>query len=826
MLKTNFFRHFVFTLIVAIAIITTSIATAQSDYLNTGKQYYDRGQYSEAIQLWQQVVNKDNEIENIILSHNYQAIAYQDLAQWDKSEREINNAFNLLETVNNSFLYAQVLNTKGSLEFKTGNAQSAWETWVETEAIYRSLDEVQPLLRSQINQAQALRSLGFYQRAKTTLEQANKDLESLPNSLLKAKALQSLGVTLRAMGDIERSQKVLDRSLNIARQLNAPSESIQLSLANMAKARQDYETAQTIYKQIRVTTTDKQTKIEASLNLLDLSIETEQTDVARELFPTIKSDIDSLSPSLRKIYALVNLADKMMTLAEKTDAGEIKSILTAAEEQAEELNSDRAKSYVLGELGRYYEQQQQWQQASRSTQQAIILAQNSRATDIVANWYWQQGRIFKAQGKTEEAIAAYEQAVDTLQSLRQDLVAIDTDVRFDYRDEVEPVYRQLVQLLLQDVDSLPPKTKQEHLMRSRSAIESLQLAELENYFRQACVVYQPKAIEEIDPKAAVIYPILLEDRLEVILSVPNQPLQHYGNRLTSAQREQIFRDINQTLNPVFLANEILPPAQQLYNWLVRPGKASLEQQGIKTVVFVLDDLLRSIPMSVLHDGQNYLIEQYDIALTPGLQLLASSNTIPQVNALTGGLTAARQGFAALPRVKQELEQINDLVSSEVLIDYRFTRSDFRTQIEQEPFNTIHLATHGQFSSDADNTFLLTWADKINVKDLGSLLQQKSSNSPIELLVLSACETAEGDNRAALGMAGVAVRSGARTTVATLWAVQDDSTALFMSEFYRRLVQPDTTKAEALRQAQLFLLENPKYNHPYYWSPFVLIGNWQ
>ena len=614
--------------------------------------------------------------------------------------------------------------------------------------------------------------------------------------------------------------------MNIARQLNAPSESIQLSLANMAKARQDYETAQTIYKQIRVTTTDKQTKIEASLNLLDLSIETEQTDVARELFPTIKSDIDSLSPSLRKIYALVNLADKMMTLAEKTDAGEIKSILTAAEEQAEELNSDRAKSYVLGELGRYYEQQQQWQQASRSTQQAIILAQNSRATDIVANWYWQQGRIFKAQGKTEEAIAAYEQAVDTLQSLRQDLVAIDTDVRFDYRDEVEPVYRQLVQLLLQDVDSLPPKTKQEHLMRSRSAIESLQLAELENYFRQACVVYQPKAIEEIDPKAAVIYPILLEDRLEVILSVPNQPLQHYGNRLTSAQREQIFRDINQTLNPVFLANEILPPAQQLYNWLVRPGKASLEQQGIKTVVFVLDDLLRSIPMSVLHDGQNYLIEQYDIALTPGLQLLASSNTIPQVNALTGGLTAARQGFAALPRVKQELEQINDLVSSEVLIDYRFTRSDFRTQIEQEPFNTIHLATHGQFSSDADNTFLLTWADKINVKDLGSLLQQKSSNSPIELLVLSACETAEGDNRAALGMAGVAVRSGARTTVATLWAVQDDSTALFMSEFYRRLVQPDTTKAEALRQAQLFLLENPKYNHPYYWSPFVLIGNWQ
>ena len=821
-------RNFILAFVTAIAIFITSIATAEVDnYLIKGKQYYDRGQYSEAIQLWQQVADRDNEIENLILSYNYQAIAYQDLGQWEKSESKINNAFNLLETVNNSFLYAQVLNSKGSLEFKTGNTENAWETWAKAEAIYRSLDEVQPLLRSQINQAQALRSLGFYQRAKSTLEQANEDLESLPNSLLKVKALQSLGVTLRAMGDIERSQTVLDRSLSISRKLNAPNESIQLSLANTAKARQDYETAQTIYKQIRVTTTDKQTKIEASLNLLDLLIKTEQTDVARELFPSIKSDIDSLSPSLRKIYAQVNLADKMMKVsAQKTYLTEIKNILTTAKEQAEKLNDDRAKSYVLGELGHYYEQQQQWRQASASTQQAIILAQNSRATDIVANWYWQLGRILKAQERTEEAIAAYQQAVDTLQSLRQDLVTISPDVRFDYRDEVEPVYRQLVQLLLQDVDSLPNKTKQEHLMRSRSAIESLQLAELENYFREACVVYQPKAIESIDPQAAVIYPILLDDRLEVILSLPDRPLQHYGNSLTSVRREQIFRDINQTLNPVFLPNEILPPAQQLYDWLIRPAKASLKQQGIRTLVFVLDDLLRSIPMSVLHDGENYLIQQYDIALTPSLQLLASTNSAVKFNTLTGGLTVARQGFSALPEVKQELKQINDLVSSKVLIDDRFTRSDVQTQIEREPFNTIHLATHGQFSSDADNTFLLTWADKINVKDLGSLLQQKDSNNPIELLVLSACETAQGDNRAALGMAGVAVRSGARTTVATLWAVRDDSTALLMSEFYRGLIQDGLTKANALRRAQLALLKNPKYAHPYYWSPFVSIGNWQ
>ncbi len=811
--------------VTAIAIITTSVATAQSNYLNTGKQYYDRGQYWEAIELWQQVIERDNEIENKIAGYNYQAIAYQDIGEWEKSAKVIDSAFDLLEINNNSFLYAQVLNTKGSGEYKTGEAESAIQTWQQAEAIYRDLNEVKLVLRSQINQAQAFRTLGFYRRAKTTLERASNELNDLPDSFLKVKAGQSLGITLRSMGDLAQSQQVLNRSLNIARQINAPIESIQLSLANTAKAREDYQTAQTIYQQVRVSTRDLQTKIDASLNLLDLLTITQQTDVARELAIALASDIDGLPLSLGKIYAGVNLASKAMALGDKSYSREIKNILTSAREQAEKLNSERAKAYTVGELGHYYEQQQQWQEASKFTQEAILLAQNARATDIAANWYWQQGRILKARGETDKAIASYEQGVDTLQSLRRDLVAIDSDVRFDYRDRVEPVYRQYVQLLLTEVDNLPPQTQQEHLQKSRKAIEALQLAELENYFREACVVYQPKEIESIDPTAAVIYPILLEDRLEVILSLPNEPLQHYGNSLISQAREQIFRDINQTLNPVFLSEEVIPPARQLYDWLIRPGKVSLQQQNIKTIVFVLDDLLRSIPMSVLYDGENYLVEQYNIALTPGLQLLTSTNNATKYKTLTGGLTAARQGFPPLPKVESELVQINSLVPSEILIDDRFTRSNFQTQIERESFSTVHLATHGQFSSNAEDTFLLTWGDKINVKDIGNLVQNKGEN-PIELLVLSACETAAGDRRAALGIAGVAVRSGARSTVATLWAVRDDSTALLMSEFYRRLVQPGSTKAEALRQAQLSLIDNPKYNHPYYWSSFVLIGNWQ
>jgi CHAT domain-containing protein len=140
---------------------------------------------------------------------------------------------------------------------------------------------------------------------------------------------------------------------------------------------------------------------------------------------------------------------------------------------------------------------------------------------------------------------------------------------------------------------------------------------------------------------------------------------------------------------------------------------------------------------------------------------------------------------------------------------------------------VHLATHGQFSSTVQDTFILTWDNRITPQQFQELFQVQLRNQaqPIELLVLSACQTATGDKRAALGVAGVAVRSGARSTLATLWAVNDQSTADLMINFYRELAQPNLTKAEALRRAQLALLQQPQYRHPLYWAPFVLVGNW-
>ncbi|NJR64375.1 MAG: CHAT domain-containing protein [Leptolyngbyaceae cyanobacterium CRU_2_3] len=140
---------------------------------------------------------------------------------------------------------------------------------------------------------------------------------------------------------------------------------------------------------------------------------------------------------------------------------------------------------------------------------------------------------------------------------------------------------------------------------------------------------------------------------------------------------------------------------------------------------------------------------------------------------------------------------------------------------------VHLATHGQFSSNAAETFLLTWDGRINVNQLSQLLRSRDpKNPPIELLVLSACQTAAGDDRAALGLAGIAIRSGARSTLASLWKVNDESTTAFMAQFYRELIQPGISKTAALRNAQIALLHDSQYQQPFFWAPFVLVGNWQ
>ncbi|MGB6298474.1 MAG: CHAT domain-containing protein, partial [Rivularia sp. (in: cyanobacteria)] len=805
--------------------------------VDKGKQLYEEGNFAAAAETWEQAV-KDYSLEKEkrrrALSYRYLAIVYQDLGKWEAAKQAISQSLKLAKSIKDRFLYSQILNTQAHYQLNTGNTQAALETWKQAESIYKSLKDTQGIILTQINQAQALQNLGFYRRSRNILEQVNKNLQTVTDLSLKAKGLMSLGVALEVVGDLEKSQSVLSESLTIAEDINLSQlGEIYLRLGNTARATEDFVEAEKYYQQAIENSSSPLNKLQAQINQLSLFIKTEETQKASTLIPQIQSLLIKLPPSRDKIYAQVNFVDNVIQIDNKIQAiknNELAQILATAVKQAKQLKDFKAQSYALGELGYLYEDNKQFSEALQLTNQALTIAQDLQATEAIPMLRWQQGRLLKAQGKKDSAIAAYSQAVKGIETLRQDLVAVNSensDMQFSFRKRVEPIYRQLVELLVQDVDKLPQETKQQYLEKSRLLIEGLQQRELENFFRAACLTARKQNIDSIDKQAAVIYPIILNQSLEVIVSLPGQPLKHYSTKLSSEARERIFQEVRQYLNPVFKSTDILPSAQKIYDLLIRPAETDLKNQNIKTLVFVLDGRLRSLPMAILHDGEQYLIEKYNIALTPGLQLLpVSPISFEKRNTLTAGLAVSRQGFSALPGVEREIREINQIVPSKTLLNERFSKNLVEKQINKIPFSVIHFATHGQFSSKAKDTFVLTWDDKIQVNDFNQLFQKNNDKEAIELLVLSACKTAKGDERAILGLAGIAVRSGARSTIATLWSVRDKSTSEMMTQFYRILTQTNTTKAQALRQAQLSLLKNPKYKHPYYWSPFILVGNWQ
>jgi CHAT domain-containing protein/uncharacterized protein HemY len=804
-----------------------------------GKTLYESGQFAQAVEVLQQAADafkaKGDELQLAMTLSNL-ALAYQQLGQWQQAQDAIAQSLKLLQSEENlgsatekTQILAQTLDVKGRLHLALGQAQAALETWQQTASLYMEVGDQIGVTRSRLNQATALQVLGLYRQAQKTLSQVTQSLQKQSDSPLKAEALRSLGNVFRVVGELEKSRQVLEQSLAVAkasRSQSAIAEAL-ISLGNTTRARQDKKTALEFYRQAAIASLDASTRLQAQLHQLNLLVEDEQIEAAKEMRSQIQPQIDRLSPSRTAIDGRIYFAQSLTKLNEQDkafDLTETAQILATAVKHSQDLGDLRSSSIALGNLGKLYEQTQQWQDAIALTEQALFIAQTVDAPDLAYQWQWQMGRILKQQGNRPGAIAAYTEAVNNLQLLRSDLVAINSDVQFSFREAVEPVYRQLVDLLLQS--QVNSDTNQINLVKARNTIESLQLAELDNYFREACLA-PLEDVDYVDKKAAIIYPIILDDRLEVILSLPGQDLRHYATKIRPKAIESSLQKLQQTIvAPYTSEQEIYPLSQEVYNWLIKPAEAELEKSAIETLVFVLDGSFRNVPMAALHDGKQYLIEKYNIALSPGLKLVEPKPlTQRQLKALTAGLSEERFGFGALEFVKLELTQIQSEIPTETLLDNDFTSKRLDNKFQSAPVPIVHIATHGQFSSQADKTFILAWDEPINVTQLDRLLQDRNPNraEPLELLVLSACETAVGDERAALGLAGVAVRAGARSTLASLWLVGDESTAALMSHFYQEL-KTGVSKAEALRRAQKLLLQG-KFKHPYFWAAFVLLGNW-
>ena len=831
----------------------TPIDSNAQDLFKQGKKLYQAGEFLEAVEVWQQaaaIFSQGNDAVNQGIIYSNLSTAYQQLSQWDRATEALHKSQqwlkNSLQANHPQYatVLAQLLNTQATLDFSLGKEIKALETWQEAANLYAKMGDKTGTLRSQINQGQALQVLGLNSLAKRLLETLYPEIQASSEPEIQATGLRIFGDSLRLVGEFEESEKVLKQSLKIAEEIKSrPAiNATLLSLGNTARdafESRKNKTALTLYQQAAIASPEgrgerpyslETISLEAKLNQFSILVAQKRLLAARKLVPELQKEIRQIPPSRKSFYAILNFAHSLQDLQEKSNSNvvnfaEISEQIIEAIGNARELQDRPSEAYALGYLGRLYEQDEQWLVAEELTEQALLIAQEIKASEMLYLWQWQLGRVLKAKGETQKAIAAYEEAVKTLKFLRADLAATSAGVQLNFHETIEPIYLELIGLLL------PPNAEvsQANLQEARNLISSLQLAELDNFFQDSCLTTQPVELDRVDTEAAVFSTITLSDRLEIIVALPGQPLRHITAPVSQKELSRTLQILRSNLINPWGSNS-LESAEKLYNWMIRPIAGELAKSNIKTLVFVLDGELRNIPMSVLHDGSDYLIQNYSISVVPSLELVDPKPlSLEQLEIFVAGISLARQGFIALPNVEVELEGIQSQVSTQVMLNQSFTESNFQQTVDSTSFSlpVLHIATHGQFSSNAKDTFILTWDDRINADELETLLSRRDreNSDAIELLVLSACQTAEGDKRAALGLAGFAVRAGARSTIGSLWSVSDEATAVLMSRFYQELANPTVQKSEALRRAQEALLSDPNYQHPFFWAPYILVGNW-
>jgi CHAT domain-containing protein len=435
--------------------------------------------------------------------------------------------------------------------------------------------------------------------------------------------------------------------------------------------------------------------------------------------------------------------------------------------------------------------------------------------------------------KKTQAINSYKQSISVLSSIREELfngIRLKTDI---FEIDVKPVYLGLAGIYLEQADiESNPQVKEEKILLARDVMESLKNAELADYFEDECVASKHKIetnkLTRTPEGVALLYPIALPDRLTVLITLPDA-IKHYNVDIRYNELNKLVRSYRKYIQ-VRSSNQFLGVSQKIYQLLIHPVEKDLIAANIHTLLVAPDGVLRLVPFASLHDKKKFLIEKYAIVTIPSINM--TDTTVSHYNkeeaeTLVVGLSDAVQDFSALPSINEELRDINKIMNGKKIYkNTEYTISNVQNEFKTNDYNIVHFATHGVFGGTGKNSFLLTYESQLDMNKLEDLMSLgKYRNHQVDMLTLSACQTALGNERAALGLAGVAVKAGVKSAVATLWYVDDQATSLAIRELYRQLKKDNMTKAKALQNAQRMLLNKRQYWHPIYWAPFLLIGNW-
>ncbi|HZP86229.1 MAG TPA: CHAT domain-containing protein [Burkholderiales bacterium] len=747
----------------------------------------------------------------------------------------------------------------------------AW-SWAQTHQQFSAL----------LKEADQLRRQGKFVLAAEKLSAAY-DRADDPTS--RGRAAAALGQVYARMNLNDRAEARLTEALEALSDPRARAL-VALDLANLYASSGGWEEADVRYDEaVRLAPDDLPLTLSVRLNrarqLGSAAHLAELSAIARQL-PALMDPVERARFALN-IGLSARTVSRDETLGADEHAGALAlafRALDAARAEASQLSDDRLAAEAYDGLADLYEKAERFTDAIRLSERGLLHARRVDAQEPIIQLEWRLGRLLKRRGDDERALAAYRRAVRAVEAIRSDIPIHYQDGSSSFRVTLGPIYLQLTDLLLQRSRNIDPAQREVLWREAREQLERIKQTELDDYLRDRCTVASARVTgrQSLLAGTAIYYPIVLPDRLEFLI-------EHRGGiepagAPVPVTAKQLQAEVRAFLGALRARGPYAQHALQLYRWLIEPIEPILAKRGIKTVVSVPDSFLRLVPLGALHDGHDFLVKRFAIAVAPGLSfgspiesqrpgngiLLAGlSEPGPVVNKLPRSLTSvllrqSRAGScrahaplqdsettAALPQpatdfsdrtqalrgalslcgIEQEIRNIEQAGShSTQLLDESFTLQGLTEQMLHNSYRIVHIASHGFLGSSSEQTFVLTYDELLTLDRLQAMLRAAESPRPIDLITLSACHSAEGDDRAPLGLSGIAIRFHAKSALGTLWPVEDNATTELMSRFYKNLAVRGMTKIGALRQAQLSLIAGSEFSHPFYWAPFILVGDWQ
>lgn len=702
-----------------------------------------------------------------------------------------------------------------------------------------------------IADGESLMASGLEARGLAALEQGARQARAVSAPAERAYAYGAYGHGLMLSGARQDALACLDESLSIAEEHSlADLEALaQLNKGTLyapdrlrgREARDAFDRAQA--KAIEAGRPDIAARARLNLARRTASFDGKIEDIARDLeaaaqaIGALDQTPDQASLLLALGVAWSDLSSKPSAAAANTFAANTyaydenaHAALSAALTLADSLDLPRVRASSLGHMADLYDRQGRADDAIALLSQAIVEARQIEAPSLLYRWYGRRAAIARDRGERSRALEDYTRAVDAINDLRTEAALRDSVLgRSDFSD-AQALFTDYLSLLFADGAGA---LAQADLERIQGIVEQQRQVEVESYFQDDCVADLRSRITRIEddpePGTAFVYPVFLDGRILLLANIGGR-LRYELTPLNEEELDNDVKFIRRTLEASrSTAPEYLPVLQKWHDRLIRPIETALRGAAIDTLVIVPTGLLRGLPFAALHDGEDFLIRRYALAIAPGLSLLESGSLAePSLGTLLGGLTEPVEGFEELAFAGDEVERVRSVRGGDVLTGDDFARRELQQSLAEIPYSVVHLASHAKFGASRDDTFIVTRDGNIDLDQLEDLMRPSAfRDRPVELLTLSACETAKGDDleQAALGLAGIAVKAGARSALGTLWPVFDVSSPEFMATFYRKIGPEGLSKAKALQQAQLSMLDSNRFSHPAFWAPYLLVGNW-